>query len=174
MECYGSWACVCVSVLESVCVFVCIHSCKCCAFSAVPSSIGHSPPSEACRENVSHGVIMTNPPPHTQHNSLPGLLFPLVHPPFYDRLVLHLSPSVFPQSEAGTCAVSVSVWVVEPRWDRRHMGTCDQPQLLIWSCSCQLTLPCLPQPLPCFSYSCRRVFWFAWHPAVCEFVFSIH
>ena len=40
--------------------------CLCCASSAVLSGFGHSLPCEACRENVSHGVIVTNPVPHTQ------------------------------------------------------------------------------------------------------------
>ena len=48
-------------------------SCLCFAFSAVLTAFL---PCEACRENVSHGVIMTNPPPHTQ----PPFLYS-THPP---------------------------------------------------------------------------------------------
>lgn len=40
--------------------------CSCCAFSAVLSGFGHALPCEAWGENLSHGVIVTNPPPHTQ------------------------------------------------------------------------------------------------------------
>lgn len=53
--------------------------CLCCAFSAVLSSFGHSLPCEACRENVSHGVIMTNPPPHTQPPFSSSIFSPLHH-----------------------------------------------------------------------------------------------
>lgn len=53
IECFGAF-CVCERLRS------------CCAFSAVLSGFGHSLPCEACRENVSHGVIVTNPLPHTQ------------------------------------------------------------------------------------------------------------
>lgn len=50
----------------------------CCAFSAVLSGFGHSLPCEAWRENASHGVIMSNPPPHTQPPFSPIIFSPLL------------------------------------------------------------------------------------------------
>lgn len=51
--------------------------CLCCAFSAVLSGFGHSLPCEACRENVSHGVIMTNLLPHPKSPFSSSTFFPL-------------------------------------------------------------------------------------------------
>lgn len=67
----GSWM---WNVLVSVCEREkCL--CLCCAFSAVLSGSGHSLPCEARRENVSHGVIMSNPPPHTRLPFSPSIVF---------------------------------------------------------------------------------------------------
>ncbi len=95
--------------------------CLCCAFSAVLSGFGHSLPCEACRENVSHGVIMTNPPPHTQ-------------PPIFSLLHHHGIPtipiffSICPQWEGR---ISCFLWAAEPWQYRRHPGMCDWVELLM-------------------------------------------
>lgn len=99
--------------------------CLCCAFSAVLSGFGHSLPCEACRENVSHGVIVTNPPPHSQppfSSSIPPPITMACRPcPFF-------SP-IRPQSESR---ISCFLCTVQPWQYRRHPGMCDWVELVMW------------------------------------------
>lgn len=76
----GMLRCLCVSVWGRKRDVLC----SCCAFSAVLSGFGHALPCEAWGENLSHGVIMTNPPPRTQ-------------PPFSSSITCQLIP-FFPLS----------------------------------------------------------------------------
>lgn len=144
--------------------------CLCCVFSAVPSGFGHSLPCEACRENISHGVIMSCPPRHT-------LSFPkCIPPPSLSITVACWSSPFFPFSttkqdfmfslgrERKCCCHSLDV-----RWAIGHVHLCRSLFHMQWQCkwgsvctaSCDVTV-CLcisAEHGPNMEYS--YVFWFA-------------
>lgn len=133
--------------------------CLCCAFSAVLSGFGHSLPCEACRENVSHGVIMTNPPPHTQSPFSSSIFLPITWRPCL----------FFPQYAHKTeSRISCLLCVIEPWQHRGHLDKCDWIQFFMWlffsdclSGDCHVYLSQFP-----VSVRAVESFWFAQLSAV--------
>lgn len=99
-------------------------------------------------ENVSHGVIMTNPPTHTQLTSS-SISFP------HSVVILPCFSSIRPQSESRISCFfprTVDSWQY-----RKHLGIFDEAGFLMGSFGFVKWLPCLPQQFLCFSYSCRVI-----------------
>lgn len=123
-------------------MLLCYGLCFCCAFSAVLSGYGHSLPCEAWKENVSHGVIMSNPPPHTQPTFSPP------HPPPPNgnptRTIFFLYLSTIRKQDF---LFSLLCWTMTLQKTFRHVwlsGIVDViVQFVTW--------------LPFFSYSCRVI-----------------
>ena len=94
LEMRNVMVCECVSLY----VWEIERGCLCCAFSAVLSGFGHSLPCEACRENVSHGVIMTSTPPHIQLPFTSSIFSPFPSPQHADPAQFFLySPTAVKQ-----------------------------------------------------------------------------
>ena len=118
--------------------------CLCCAFSAVLSGFRHSLPCEACRENVSHGVIVTNPPPHHSDHFSPSTFLPTI------RTLCWPCPFFYVLNQ------KVDFYTAEP-WRHRKRSVSGCPSLVCQVTAMCITAMCLFQSL----YSCwRSLFWF--------------